>query len=229
MEPGETLAIFKYEPSRADQTFDAAGGRLAMPDRTDESLSLYVEHGLTQRLTLQGKVGWTRGDDGVVDYDGRGPVELGVRYALTRGGRGAVSFYLGAVQAGAGRNAGYAVPGAGGTDLEARLMAGRSVTLAGHPAFVEGQLARLDRSGLPDETHLDLTLGVEPSDRWLLLVQTYAGQADAPGVRPAWLKLEVSAVRRLGDWRLQAGWRQSVAGRASPVEGGPVLAIWRAF
>ena len=61
------------------------------------------------------------------------------------------------------------------------------------------------------------------------MVQTYAGQADAAGVRPAWLKLEASAVRRFGDWRLQAGWRQAVAGRAVPAEGGPVLAVWRAF
>lgn len=229
VEPGETLAILKYERIAAGEAFDPNGDRLAMPPRTDEAVSLYVERGLTRRLTLQGKLGWTRGEDAFADYDGRGPVELGLRYALLRDDRSVISLYAGAALAGEGRNAGYAAPGAGTTDLEARLLAGRSMALAGRPAFAEIQLARLDRSGLPDETHLDLTMGVEPSARWLLLAQTYAGQADGAATRPRWLKLELSAVRRVGDWRLQAGWRQSIAGQDSPAESGPVFAVWRSF
>ncbi|MDP1737850.1 MAG: hypothetical protein Q8L23_10455 [Caulobacter sp.] len=228
-EAGETLAILKYERSGADAAFEADGSRAAMPQRSDESVSLYVERGLTERLTLQASAGWTRGEDVFVSYEGRGPIELGLRYAAFRTDRSVVSLYLGAALAGEGRNAGYAAPGAGETDLEARLLAGRSAALLGRPAFVEVQLARLDRSGLPDETRLDLTLGVEPSPRWLLLAQTYAGQADDGASVAAWIKLEVSAVRRFGDWRLQAGWRQSLAGRSSPAEGGPVFALWRAF
>jgi len=227
--PGETLAILKYEQSRADEAFDAAGVRAPMPARMDETISLYAERGLTRRLTVQGKLAWTRGEDVFGDYDGRGPVELGLRYAVLRTPRSVVSLYAGGVLGGAGRNAGYARPGAGGTDIEARLLAGRSLTLAGRPAFAEIQLAALDRSGLPDEARLDLTLGVEPSDRWLFLTQVYAGQADGDPVRPLWVKLEWSAVRRIGDWRLQAGWRQSLAGRDSPAEAGPVVGVWRAF
>lgn len=200
-----------------------------MPARTDQTVSLYVERGLTRRLTLQGKLAWTRGEDPFADYDGRGPVELGLRYAVLRTPRSVVSLYAGAVLDGEGRNAGYAQPGAGGTDIEARLLAGRSLALFARPAFAEIQLAALDRSGLPDEARLDLTLGVEPSDRWLLLTQVYAGQADGDPVRPVWVKLEWSAVRRVGDWRLQAGWRQSIAGRESPAEAGPVIAVWRRF
>lgn len=200
-----------------------------MPGRTDESVSLYIERGLTERLTLQGKLGWTRGKDAFVAYEGRGPVELGLRYAALRGERSVISLYAGAVLAGEGRNAGYAAPGAGSADLEARLLAGRSGVYRGAPAFAEVQLARLDRSGLPDETRLDLTLGVEPSPRWLILTQVYAGAADGAGTSPRWLKLELSAVRRVGGWRLQAGWRESLAGRESPAERGPVFAVWRSF
>ena len=227
--PGETLAILKYERAQADEAFDADGFGVAMPPRTDESVSLYVERGLTERLTLQGKLGWTRGEDAFVAYEGRGPMELGLRYTILRGDQSAVSLYAGAVLAGEGRNAGYAAPGAGTTDLEARLLAGRSGTFRGQPVFAEAQLARLDRSGLPDETHLDLTLGMEPSPRWLMLTQVYAGEAEGAAVSPRWLKLEVSAVRRFGDWRLQAGWRETVAGREGPAERGPVFAVWRSF
>jgi hypothetical protein len=226
--PGETLAILKYEQAGADEAFDADGARAPMPERTDESVSLYLEHGLTRRLTVQGRLGWTRGEDAFVAYEGRGPVELGLRYAAVKTDRMAVSLYLGAALAGEGRNAGYAAPGAGETDLEARLLAGRSLTLRGRPAFAEIQVARLDRGGLPDETRLDLTLGVEPSPRWLLLAQAYAGRADAAS-GAEWVKLELSAARRLGPWRLQAGWRQSLSGRVSPAERGPVMAVWRTF
>ncbi len=229
LEPGETLAILKYEGSRADQAFDGGGAPVSQPERSDDALSLYIERGLTSRLTFQGQAGWTRGEDGFADYGGRGPLELGLRYALRRTDRSVVSLYVGAAKGGEGRNAGYAPPGAGGTDVEVRVLAGRSLTLAGRPAFTEAQIARLNRSGLPDETRLDLTLGVEPSPRWLLLVQTYAGQADGGGASPLWLKAELSAIHRIGDWRLQAGWRRSVAGRASPVEAGPVIALWRRF
>lgn len=200
-----------------------------MVDQADDAVSLYVERGLTDRLTFQGRVGWTRGEDGFADYAGRGPLELGLRYALLRNDRSALSLFLGGALAGDGRNAVYAAPGAGGTDVELRVLAGRSLVIARQKAFVDLQLARLNRAGLPDETHLDLTLGVEPSDRWMLLGQAYAGAAERSPVSPLWLKVEISAVRRLGDWRLQAGWRQSVAGRESPVEGGPVFAVWRAF
>lgn len=227
--PGQTLAILKYERSEANTAFDADGDRASMPPRFDESVSLYVERGLTKRLTVQARTGWTRGEDVFASYEGRGPVELGLRYAAFRGERSVVSVYLGATLAGEGRNAGYAAPGAGETDLEARLLAGRSAVLLGRPAFGEVQLARLERSGLPDETRLDLTLGVEPSPRWLLLAQAYAGRADGGTGSPAWLKLELSAARRVGDWRLQAGWRRSLAGRSSPAEGGPVVALWREF
>lgn len=229
VEPGETLAILKYERSAADAYFDPAGEQVAMKDRSDDAVSLYVERGLTRRMTFQGRAGWTRGEDGFADYAGRGPLELGFRYALLKTDATVASLYLGGALAGEGRNAGYAAPGAGQADLEVRLLVGRSGALAGRKAFIDAQLARLDRSGLPDETHVDLTLGLEPSRRWLLLTQIYAGQAQTGAGDPRWLKLEVSAVRHLGDWRLQAGWRQSVAGRSSPVESGPVFAVWRAF
>lgn len=137
-----------------------------------------------------------------------------------------VSLYVGAVLAGEGRNAGYAEPGAGGTDVEARLLAGRSFTVAGRPVFVEAQAARLTRSDLSNETRLDLTVGVEPRPEWLVMAQTYSGWA-ASGAE--WTKLEASAVRRLGPWRAQAGWRFSMLGKAGPAESGPVLALWRTF
>ena len=94
---------------------------------------------------------------------------------------------------------------------------------------MEAQLARVWRSNLPDETRLDATMGVHFGERWLLLSQVYAGRADAETFRAEWLKAELSVVRQVGDWRVQAGWRQTIAGREAPMDSGPVLALWRRF
>lgn len=226
MPPGETLAILKYERATSDQAFDLDGELYGTPERSDTLVSLYVEHGVTDRLTVQGKLAWAAGEETGASYDGRGPFELGLRYTFYKHRRAVVSVYGGVVAAGEGRNAGYADPGEGGIDFEARLLAGRSRRVLGREMFVEAQIARLVRQDLPDETRLDLTAGFEPSPGWLLLAQSYAGWTDE---EPQWVKLEASAVRRFGPWRLQAGWRASVSGKASPAEAGPVVGIWRRF
>ena len=225
---GQTQAILKYEGATADEAYDPDGLVVPITERTEESLSLFVERGLTERITFQGKVAYARGEDQFVGYSGRGPVELGLRYALLKE-RTAVSLYAGAVIAGEGRNAGYAAPGAGEADLELRLLAGRSGALWRRPLFAEVQVARLAREGLPDETRIDTTIGWEPFAGWLLLSQTYAGRAEADPVAPMWLKNELGVVRRFGDWRVQAGWRRSTFGVESPAEQGPVLALWATF
>ena len=229
MKAGEGQAILKYEDQKADTGFTPDGVEVAIDPRHDQTVSLYGEYGLTNRLTLQAKAAVTRGHDRFVDYDGRGPIELGLRYALLHTDRSVVSLYLGAAKDGVGRNAGYAAPGRGDTDLEARLLAGASRQWRVASLFAELQVARLKRSGLAGETRADFTLGVRPTPRWLLLAQGYAGQADSKPVRSRWNKSEISVVHDLGAWSLQAGWRQAVSGREAPADHGPVLAVWRRF
>ena len=229
MKAGEGQAIFKYEDQKADTGFGPDGVEVPIDPRHDQTLSLHGEYGLTDRLTLQAKAAVTRGHDSFVDYEGRGPIEVGLRYALLHTDRSAVSLYLGAAKDGVGRNAGYAAPGQGDTDLEARLLAGTSRQWRVVSVFAELQVARLKRSGLADETRADLTLGVRPTSRWLVLAQAYAGQADSQPVQSRWTKSEISIVRDLGAWSLQAGWRQAVSGRETPADHGPVLAVWRRF
>lgn len=229
MPAGVTQAILKYERAEAEEAFDVDGSIVPLFPREDEQLSLFVEHGLTERLTLQAEGAYTRGEDVFTRYDGRGPVSLGLRWtALQR--RGAVfSLYAGAVAAGEGRNAGYAPAAQGEGDLEFRALIGRSQRWRGRTLFAEVQAARFERSGLPDEARVDTTLGVDVNRRWQLLLQGYAGQADGGDDAPRWVKAEASLVRRIGSWSVQGGWRQSYDGRNSPLERGPVVAIWRRF
>lgn len=228
---GEGQVILKYESMRAETGFDPLGvERPLLAAREDSSLGVFAEYGLTQNLTLQMKGDWQDGADAFVDYEGRGPIEAGLTWQVWRGGETAVSLYGGYADAGEGRNAGYAQPGVGEQDWEARVSVGRSLPVVKRVgldhAFVEVQGARRMRDGLPDETRIDATTGVRFAGKWMVLAQAFGGAADG-GAR--WLSAEASVVRDLGRWSVQAGWRQTVAGRETPVSSGPVLAIWRRF
>lgn len=229
LEAGRSQAIVKYERATANKGFDPDANLVAIDPRRDETLSVFVEHGLAPRLTLQAKVGATRGHDRWVAYSGRGPIEAGLRWTARHGPRSSLALYLGAGQAGVGRNAGYAAPGKGSLDLEARVLYGRSAVWRGREVFVDLEVARLKRQGLADETRFDGTFGVRPAESWLLLAQTYAGQADRAGVDARWIKSELSIARAFGDWSLQAGWRDTVSGRETARDRGVVLAAWRRF
>jgi hypothetical protein len=226
---GQGQAIVKYEEMRADTGLDPSGEERPLPAaRRDSALGLFAEYGMTDRLTLQLKADWQDGEDAFVDYRGRGPVEVGVTWQVWRDDRNAVSLYGGYSRAGEGRNAGYAAPGEGEHDWEARISAGRSLGARWgvDRSFVELQAARRVRDVLPNETRVDATVGGRVGGEWLLLGQAFGGAADG-GAR--WLSLETSVVRDFGGWSLQAGWRQTVAGRETPIARGPILAIWRRF
>lgn len=229
---GETQVIVKLERMRATEAFDADGARQPMPgEREDDLISVFAEHGLTDRLTLQAKSEWQSGFDAGLTYEGLGPTEIGLRYQVWRNERFAVSVYGGYAIAGEARNAGYAPPGAGEGDWEARVLAGYGGPMRWlriEDGFVEVQAARRFRTGLPDEDRLDLTLGANHGPNWQVLTQVFSGRA-LEGSEAAWVNAEVSIVRRLGAWSLQAGWRQAVAGRQSPAQQGLILAVWRRF
>ncbi|MFN3669511.1 MAG: hypothetical protein ACK4VY_09410 [Brevundimonas sp.] len=229
---GEGQVILKYEDMRAVRGFDPDGALADLPaERLDRTLGVFVEYGLTDRLTLQFKGDWQSGEDAFVDYEGRGPAEIGVTWQAWRDDRTAFSLYAGYADGGEGRNAGYAAPGQGDSDWEVRAALGRAFGGFGRwgssGSFVDLQAARRMRSGLPDETRVDATAGLHLGDDWMALAQAYGGQADDDG--PRWLSVEASVVRRFGDWSLQAGWRQTVSGRETPESGGPVVALWRRF
>lgn len=231
---GKGQVILKFEDMGADDGFGPSGELAPLPaERRERILGAFVEYGLTDRLTLVLKGDWQSGEDAFVDYEGRGPLELGVNWQVWGDERTSVSVYGGVADGGEGRNAGYAAPGEGDRDWEVRASVGRSFAAPGGRAgaftggFVELQAARRMREGLPDETRVEATLGAHFGENWMALGQAYAGEADANG--PRWLSVEASVVRRFGPWSAQAGWREAVYGRETPRSGGPVIALWRRF
>lgn len=232
---GKGQIIVKAETMRATQGYDSAGEVQSLTaERRDRAVGFFAEYGVTERVTVQLKGEWQSGEDAFVNYEGRGPVEVGLTWQAYRDDRTAVSVYGGYSRSGSGRNAGYAAPGVGEQDWEVRVSAGRSLNGGGttrrwrpERSFVEVQAARRMRDGLPHETRVDVTVGGHFGRRWLVLAQAFGGLTDGDGAR--WLSVETSLVRNLGPWSVQAGWRQTVAGRETPVAQGAVVALWRRF
>ena len=56
MEPGKTQTIVKLETQRASEAFDAAGQLVPIPVHHHMAADLFVERGLTKRLTAQRKL-----------------------------------------------------------------------------------------------------------------------------------------------------------------------------
>lgn len=224
------LVILKFEPMRADQAFDEDGTLLPIvSDRDDDTIALFAQYGLTDAFTLQLKADLQRGEDVGVSYEGAGPIEIGIVSRLYRGPRTAVSLYAGYAHGGGGRGSVYSAPGEGGSDAEVRLSIGTSRPvrrLGGAEAFLEIQTAVRLREDLADEARVDVTAGLHLGANWMLLTQGYAGATED---RTSWLTSETSIVRRFGSWNLQAGWRQTLAGRNAAALEGPVIAIWRRF
>jgi hypothetical protein len=232
MKKGEGQVITRYERQTADEAFDVDGRGVPIEPRWDESAITFLEYGLTNRVTLQGKLGYARGEDAFTGYEGATPAELGLRWAAWRRGRTVVSVYGGAISPGEGENAVYVSRKRSDGELEARVMVGRSGRWRGRAAFIDVQAARLWRFGAADEIRWDTTVGIDVTRNWLVLAQSYSGETDGAddGLRPGWVNSEASVVRRMpGGWRAQLGYRTAASGRETTVGSGPIVAVWRSF
>lgn len=86
---------------------------------------------------------------------------------------------------------------------------------------------------MPDEFRVDATLGLQSSERVMVLYQLFSawGLQKSPwGGRPNSHKAQTSIVYSLTpDWRLQAGFFASFAGTHARYERGYLTALWRRF
>ena len=88
---GQGQAIIKYENQRGDTGFDPSGEEVPLPAlRRDAALGLFAEYGVGDALAIRLKADWQDGEDAFVDYQGRGPVEIGASWQVWRDDGGAV-------------------------------------------------------------------------------------------------------------------------------------------
>ncbi len=197
---GDTLVIVKALHSDGRGWFDDSHHRTTFGDgqqfdgngrSRQDQLNVYVEHGLTERLSFIGNFYFT--DVGFSNHDaasgrqktsttGFADQEVGLRYALPSGQD---DVWRSSVQAlvsipAYGRSKTYhpdnpdansdPALGLGDYGLELRYSRGRGYALGGRNGYVDlGGAVRLRGSAASDEVRVDASTGLSLTPRWLLL------------------------------------------------------------
>ncbi|KQQ82846.1 hypothetical protein ASF73_18460 [Xanthomonas sp. Leaf131] len=196
---GDTLVIVKAQHSDGRGWFDDSHHRTTFGDgqqfdgngrSRQDQLNVYVEHGLTDKLSFIGNFYFT--DVGFSNYGGDGRTrtsttgfadqEIGLRYALPSAPddvwRSSVQALVSIPAYGRSKtfhpnnpdaNSDPAL-GLGDYGLELRYSRGRGYTLGGRNGYVDlGGAVRLRGSAASDEVRVDASTGLSLTPSWLLL------------------------------------------------------------
>jgi len=120
-------------------------------------------------------------------------------------------------------------------ELEIRGLVGYSYKLGSWPAFINTEVAERFRfAGPPDEFRTDITFGVRPLERWLLLAQSFNVTSEGSGTWgiPSYdyYKLQLSAVYEVTPtFSVQLGGYTTYEGRNALQENGLIVGAWYKF
>ena len=176
MPPGEGQVIADTFFSDSTYAFDANGHLIRVPSYQKLELGTYLEYGLTNWLTLVALPSYDRihNPPPGQSYNGLGESEIAARVGLYRTDTSVLSFEAGLRSPGdsfADSLGPFEVHRAASLDL--RGLAGRNVVVAGMEGFVDAQGAyRFYAGNQPGEWRIDLTMGLRPWPRLLVLMQS---------------------------------------------------------
>jgi protein XagA len=219
MEPGRTQAIVKLGAQRANQAFDETGELLPIPAQNNLQADLFVEHGLTKRLTLQGQIYAGSMKEEGLSQAARGHSGLGVRWTAYQGSKGVLAFYTGLTAPVAGSKGARA-------GLETRIMVGQAIPFGRRKVFTDLQVASLSGTGYGREDRLEGTFGFEMNPNWLAMLQIQKGRVENG---TTWQGDDFSLTYHINRNSLQAGWHQTVSGQDVLKTSGPFIGLWRRF
>jgi protein XagA len=237
--------IVTLEQAKAQDGFDDKGQEAKLVgDWAQDSLFLYSEYGLTDRVTLHAKTYVQDYKTITSSYRGFGSLELGGRYSFYKGRTSVLAVGASLEGLGRGRRNDFDPEAVDrGTDSEIRLYGGHAFKLKGFKfkgfklvqsnAFADLQLARKFREKFDDQNRLDISFGIKPTQKWLILSQIFAGETlRKDRFKAYWAHQDISLVRHLGvqsDVSLQVGVRQTLMGQNVPKVKSVSLALWRRF
>jgi len=237
-DPGHAQVIVDSTVSRATTFFDNTGAK-GGPIIFEKMLtSLYAEYGLRNGLTLILAPEYVRAQSdtsnggflNATDWSFEGGLRARLLHSF-----GVLSVQATARSAGAFDMSVSANSRTKGRELELRLLYGTNFKLFGLDGFADAEVAHRWIAGpRPDETPIDLTLGLNLTPRLKLLAQSFnivaSGDAKPPYTYYRTHKLEVSVVLRMRHrMSIQLGGFFSPAGQNALMEEGLVASTWVTF
>lgn len=233
---GQFIAGVGY--SEGSRRFDQTGVAVPTPTYRKADAGGYIEYGLTSWLSLIAAptLSHENGSAATNSVTGSDSSAFGARLQVF-GSSDAVVAVQALIQPPMGSQSPASEIADGGARSfsgDFRVMVGRSFSLLGLPAFVEVDPGvRFRADPLPDEARLDLTFGMRPIPRLLILVQDFSAFAHSDGpliAATAYSKLQATLVYDLSPvWSVQAGGFRTIAGRNAIRETGPLAALWYRF
>ena len=242
LDPKERLLISTTIIDRANSTFGPAVDEDTDPNFNKFETGLYIEHGLTPKVTLVGQSSFqtVSFNNGVeqVDFNGFGNSSLGVRYGVYKSVKQVVSFEAHGVISGGGEDIPDGDLGRGSASVELRGLYGRNIKLGKVPAFIDFQVAGRSRfNNDPIKWRSDLTGGLNLSDKFLLLGQGFYTQNDEtledpfdPVFSTKSLKGQVSAVYWVRPkYGIQIGAFKTLWGENVVDEEALIIGLWQKY
>jgi protein XagA len=235
---GQVINTFSYYEVNV-QGFNALGKPSGHGEYTQLEYSPYVEYGLTNRWTVgfQPRLQYVTqsGLPGTGHTLGLVQMNLFARYEVYRDDSNALSMQgqVGIPGAATGINPELAQPNA---EYEGRVLYGHDFRLPnGWPAFLDVEAGyRLETDGNANQVRGDGTLGVYPSSRWTILVQSFNTVSVSPALPGDFdynlNRVEISAVYSLTKrTAIQFGAWRDVAGKNISLGDAGIVALWYQF
>lgn len=233
---GDTQIISGVILSDATESFDDSGGTIPIYYRKI-LLQSYGEHGLTDDVTLvlspQYAIATEQGPGQPLIHADDFALQGGLRYRLTD--LFGVLSVQGTYKTAGAFDMSVSANNDSGSEIELRLLYGLNFRLFGRDAYFDAEMAQRWIGGArPDETPVDLTLGLHWSDKLTFMAQSFnivaAGNGKFPYRYYRSHKLELSVLQRL--WKgvyLESGAYFSPTGQNALVEHGADASIWVYF
>jgi protein XagA len=238
LDAGQSIAIVTGTTSAADKIFDASGNTQSIPRYSKSELQALFEFGATNWLTLMLAPSLQHvGIDPpfAAQRSGLGYTDIGARARLAGGDSWVFSAQTTLRIPGTFDKSNPAAIGYTDPEIDLRGLFGYSFKAGTMPAFLDVQVAqRLRFDGPPNEFRADVTLGIRPQDRWLVMLQSFnvvsegAGNWNLPSY--SYSKLQLSAVYEVTPkLALQLGGYTTYWGRNALQENGLVVGAWYKF
>lgn len=246
LEPKKGQIIVTSAFSDADTLLDSEGKRSEIQNFSKTESRVYLELGVLPSIMLVGQAAYQdisfQGAGSDVNFSGFGETKLALQYRLKEYNGFASSVMLGYVLDG-GLDDPRLNLGGPNNEVEARLLYGRSKALEKDDPFnwvwfYDVQLGgRYDlKSNIVSRRQLDVTAGIKPNEKWMLLSQVFAldieGQLsqgfEVPSLQQVKAELSIAYKFRKNQY-VQFGVLQTLAGRNVVKEQGLFAGLWQPF
>jgi hypothetical protein len=239
---GQRQVISSLVIDRANRQFGPELDRDASPNFSKIESGFYVEYGVRPDLTVIGQAAYqtVSFDNGTeqTNFDGFGNLSLGLRYAIVQTDKHVVSAEVHGIINGGGEDIPDGDFGRGQTSVEFRGLYGRNVKFGRKDGFLDAQFGLRPRlNNDPLEWRVDLSAGVQVSDKLLLIGQGFYTQNNGTDRNPLDPVLPTKSIKAQASFvywlrpkhGLQIGAFKTLWGQNVVEEEALLIGLWQRF